>query len=96
MKAVPAFIFFTSIDANFFVSYIFVFLIVYGWPCVDVAQSINCTVPKYCAAVDYTLIGVEPHGPTQGVWPIAVVAMIANHIWKHSVFKVMHKHSSDT
>ena len=49
-----------------------------------------CTVPKYRAAVDYTLTGVEPHGPTRGVWPIAVVAMIANHIWKHSVFKVMH------
>ena len=52
-----------------------------------------CTVPKYRAAVDYTLTGVEPHGPTRGVWPIAVVAMIANHIWKHLVFKVMHKHT---
>ena len=29
---------------------------------------------KSCAAVDYTPIGVEPHGPTQGVWPIATVA----------------------
>ena len=25
------------------------------------------------AAVDYTPIGVQPHGPTQGVWPIATV-----------------------
>ena len=29
---------------------------------------------KSHAAVDYTPIGVEPHGPTQGVWPIATVA----------------------
>ena len=29
---------------------------------------------KSRAAVDYTLIGVEPHGPTRGVWPIATVA----------------------
>ena len=29
---------------------------------------------KSRAAVDYTLIGVEPHGPTRGVWPIAAVA----------------------
>ena len=28
---------------------------------------------KSRATVDYTLIGVEPHGPTQGVWPIATV-----------------------
>ena len=29
---------------------------------------------KSRAAVDYTPIGVEPHGPTRGVWPIATVA----------------------
>ena len=29
---------------------------------------------KSCAAVDYTPIGVEPHRPTGGVWPIATVA----------------------
>ena len=29
---------------------------------------------KSRAAVDYTLISVEPHRPTQGVWPIAAVA----------------------
>ena len=29
---------------------------------------------KSHATVDYTLIGVEPHGPTRGVWPIAAVA----------------------
>ena len=28
---------------------------------------------KSLAAVDYTLIGVDPHRPTQGVWPIATV-----------------------
>ena len=33
-----------------------------------------CTVPKYRAAVDYTLSGVEPHGSTRGVWPMATVA----------------------
>ena len=60
----------------------------------DISSSSSlCMVPKYRATVDYTLIGVEPHGPTRGVWPIAVVAMIANHMWKHSVFKIMHKHT---
>ena len=29
---------------------------------------------KSRAAVDYTPIGVEPHGPTRGVWPIVAVA----------------------
>ena len=29
---------------------------------------------KSRATVDYTLISVEPHGPTRGVWPIATVA----------------------
>ena len=29
---------------------------------------------KSRAAVDYTLIGVDPHGPTRGVWPMAAVA----------------------
>ena len=38
--------------------------------------SDKCTVPKYRAAVDYTLIGVEPHGPTRGVRPIAAVAKV--------------------
>ena len=28
---------------------------------------------KSHTTVDYTLIGVEPHGPTRGVWPIATV-----------------------
>ena len=28
---------------------------------------------KSRATVDYTLTGVEPHGPTRGAWPIAVV-----------------------
>ena len=26
-----------------------------------------CTVPKSRAAVDYTLTGIEPHGPSRGV-----------------------------
>ena len=30
--------------------------------------------PKSRAAVDYTLSGVEPHGSTRGVWPMATVA----------------------
>ena len=29
---------------------------------------------KSCGTVDYTPISVEPHRPTQGVWPIATVA----------------------
>ena len=35
-----------------------------------------------CSAVNYTLIGVEPHRPTRGVWPIAVVT---NHSQLHLV-----------
>ena len=31
-------------------------------------------VPKSHAAVDYTLTGVEPHGPTRSVWPIVAPA----------------------
>ena len=33
----------------------------------------NAWSHKSHAAVNYTLIGVEPHGPTQGVWRIAAV-----------------------
>ena len=39
------------------------------WPNTALARS-----HKSCAAVDYTPIGVETHGPTRGVWPIVVVA----------------------
>ena len=34
----------------------------------------NAWSHKSRAAVNYTLIGVEPYGPTRGVWPIATVA----------------------
>ena len=60
MKTIPAFISFTSIDANFFVSYIFVFLIVYGWPCVDVAQSINTWITILLAMYRFIAV-VFPH-----------------------------------
>ena len=35
----------------------------------QVAKDLNveCTVPKSCATVNYTLTGVEPHGPTRSV-----------------------------
>ena len=33
----------------------------------DTNQNSICTVPKSRAAVDYTLTGVEPHGPTRSV-----------------------------
>ena len=41
VKSVPSFISFTKISTNFFVSYIFSFLMVYGWNSVDVAQCVN-------------------------------------------------------
>ena len=41
VKSVPSFISFTKISPNFFVSYIFSFLMVYGWNSVDVAQCVN-------------------------------------------------------
>ena len=34
----------------------------------------NCTVPKSRAAVDYTLTGIEPHGPSRSVRPIVAPA----------------------
>ena len=40
----------------------------------DIHFKSNAWSHKSRAAVDYTPIGVEPHGPTQGVWPIATVA----------------------
>ena len=45
----------------------------------DIAEKFNHTCARIAwshksrATVDYTLIGVEPHGPTQGVWLIATV-----------------------
>ena len=33
----------------------------------DDGDGVACTVPKSRAAVDYTLTGVEPHGPTRSV-----------------------------
>ena len=60
MKTVPTFISFTGIDDNFFVSYIFVFLIVYGWPCVDVAQSVNTWITVLLAIHRFIAI-VFPH-----------------------------------
>ena len=41
VKSVPSFISFTKISPKFFVSYIFSFLMVYGWNSVDVAQCVN-------------------------------------------------------
>ena len=60
MKTVPTFISFTQIDPNFFVSYVFAFLIVYGWPCVDVAQSVNTWITVLVAAYRFIAI-VFPH-----------------------------------
>ena len=60
MKTVPTFISFTGIDDNFFVSYTFVFLIVYGWPCVDVAQSVNTWITVLLAILRFIAI-VFPH-----------------------------------
>ena len=34
----------------------------------------DCTVPKSRAAVDYTLTGIEPHGPSRSVRPIVAPA----------------------
>ena len=33
----------------------------------NIMLVVICTVPKSRAAVDYTLTGVEPHGPTRSV-----------------------------
>ena len=39
-----------------------------------VNYEVHARSHKSRAAVDYTLIGVEPQGPTRSVWPIATVA----------------------
>ena len=41
VKSIPSLISFTKISPKFFVSYIFSFLMVYGWNIVDVAQCVN-------------------------------------------------------
>ena len=45
-----------------------------GWVPERDVYYINARSHRSRAAVDYTPIGVEPHGPTRGVWPIATVA----------------------
>ena len=60
MKTIPTFISFTGIDDNCFVSYIFVFLIVYGWPCEDVVQSVNTWITVLLAIHRFIAI-VFPH-----------------------------------
>ena len=37
------------------------------WKLVDTKEDSICTVPKSRAAVDYTLTGIEPHGPSRSV-----------------------------
>ena len=51
-------------------------------PVISYSEFNNAQSHKSHAAVDYTLFGVESHGPTRGVWPIATVA---NHSQSHLV-----------
>ena len=51
---------------------------------------------KSHAAVDYTLISVEPHGPTRGVWSIAAVTNDSqSHLVTSSIYGYA-QHNPDT
>ena len=60
VKSIPSFVSFTKIFPNFFVTYIFVFLMVYGWPCVGVSQSINSWITVLVAMHRFIAI-ILPH-----------------------------------
>ena len=60
VKVIPSFISFTKSNPNFFVSYIFSFLMIYGWNSVDVAQCINTWITVTVTAHRFIAI-VSPH-----------------------------------
>ena len=60
VKSIPSFVSFTKIYPNFFVTYFFAFLMVYGWPCVGISQSINSWITVLVAMHRFIAI-LLPH-----------------------------------
>ena len=60
VKCVPSFVSFTKMYPKFFVTYTFLFLMVYGWPCVGVSQSINSWITVLVALHRFIAI-MYPH-----------------------------------
>ena len=60
VKVCTSFISFTKIYPGFFVSKYFAFLMVYGWPCVGIAQSVNTWITVLVTTHRFIAI-VSPH-----------------------------------
>ena len=60
VKSIPSFISFTKIYPNFFVSYLFYFLMIYGWNVVDVSQCVNTWITVLVTMHRFIAI-VSPH-----------------------------------
>ena len=60
VKSIPSFISFTKVNPKFFVSYIFYFLMIYGWNMVDVSQCINTWITVLVTMHRFIAI-VSPH-----------------------------------
>ena len=60
VKSIPSFISFTKIYPKFFVSYLFYFLMIYGWNIVDVSQCVNTWITVLVTMHRFIAI-VSPH-----------------------------------
>ena len=60
LKSIPSFISFTKVYPKFFVSYLFYFLMIYGWNIVDVTQCINTWITVLVTMYRFIAI-VSPH-----------------------------------
>ena len=60
VKSIPSFISFTKIYPTFFVSYLFYFLMIYGWNVVDISQCVNTWITVLVTMHRFIAI-VSPH-----------------------------------
>ena len=60
VKSLPSFISFTNIYPDFFTSYFFSFLMIYGWSTVDVAQCINTWITVLVSLHRFIAV-ISPH-----------------------------------
>ena len=60
VKSIPSFISFSKVSPKFFVSYLFHFLMIYGWNIVDVTQCINTWITVLVTMHRFIVI-VSPH-----------------------------------
>ena len=67
IKSIPSLISFTNIYPKFFVSYIFSFLMVYGWNSVDVARCVNTWIIVLVTMHMFIAI-IFPHKAVKGLF----------------------------